>query len=281
MSLDGAFSQAGTGAVSIASDITTSNQDIRFSGPVTLNGTVTFTPGTATIAFGSSLTAQGNPLNLTADEIDFTGPVTGTSTLVLQPATPGQNIAIAGSVDSGTGTLDLTLTDLAALQNGFSSITIGQEDGSSAIAVANDVTFNDPVTIQTGNSIAANRSIRGVDDASITLKADSNITTADITAQRGITLISRRGAIDTSAGTLDSSSRSGNAGAIDLSAFGNIISSNITSQSDTGDGGNITLNSRRVVESGNLDASGNTRGGQITIVARDQITTGKLNSSGD
>jgi CHAT domain-containing protein len=280
MSLDGAFSQAGTGAVSIASDITTSNQDIRFSGPVTLNGTVTFTPGTATIAFGSSLTAQGNPLNLTADEIDFTGPVTGTSTLVLQPATPGQNIAIAGSVDSGAGTLDLTLTDLAALQNGFSSITIGREDGSGAIAVANDVTFNDPVTIQTGNSIAANGSIRGADDASITLKADSNITTADITAQRGITLISRRGAIDTSAGTLDSSSRSGNAGAIDLSAFGNIISSNITSQSDTGAGGNITLNSRRVVESGNLDASGNTRGGQITIVARDQITTGKLNSSG-
>jgi CHAT domain-containing protein len=279
MSLDGAFSQAGTGTVSIASDITTSNQDIRFSGPVTLNGTVTFTPGTATIAFGSSLTAQGNPLNLTADEIDFTGPVTGTSTLVLQPATPGQNIAIAGSVDSGAGTLDLTLTDLAALQNGFSSITIGREDGSGAIAVANDVTFNDPVTIQTGNSIAVNGSIRGADDASITLKADSNITTTDITAQRGITLISRRGAIDTSAGTLDSSSRSGNGGAIDLSAFGNIISSNISSQSDTGAGGNITLNSRRVVESGNLDASGNTRGGQITIVARDQITTGKLNSS--
>ena len=279
MSLDGAFSQAGTGAVSIASDITTNNQDIRFSGPVTLNGTVTFTPGTATLAFGSSLTAQGNPLNLTADEIDFTGPVTGTSTLVLQPATPGQNIAIAGSVDSGTGTLDLTLTDLAALQNGFSSITIGREDGSGAIAVANDVTFNDPVTIQTGNSIAANGSIRGADDASITLKADGNITTADITAQRGITLISRRGAIDTSAGTLDSRSRSGNAGAIDLSAFGNISSSNITSQSDTGAGGNITLNSRRVVESGNLHASGNTRGGQITVVARDQITTGKINTS--
>jgi hypothetical protein len=79
--------------VVVASDITTENSNIVFNSPVTLTGNATFNAGTATIGFNSSLTAGGNALTLTADEIDFAGganSVTSTSNLVLQPFTPSQ-----------------------------------------------------------------------------------------------------------------------------------------------------------------------------------------------
>ncbi|MEW6494458.1 MAG: glycosyltransferase, partial [Cyanobacteriota bacterium] len=272
--------------VFVKSDLTISNNNLAFEQPVTLTGNATFNAGTGTIGFNSSLTTGNNALTLTADEIDFAGganSVTGTSNLVLQPFTPTQNIAIAGDEDSGTGTLDITTTDIAALQNGFSSITIGGANSSGTITIDNPVTFNDPVTIQApegAGSISATGAITGLDNASITLRANQNITTGNITANPGITIISNNGAIDTSNGILDSSSTSNPGGAIALSALGDITTNNITSHSDTNAGGDITLNSQTgVVSSGNLDASGNTRGGNITVIAKNQITAGQINSS--
>ncbi|HLO51167.1 MAG TPA: CHAT domain-containing protein [Kamptonema sp.] len=189
--LDGAFSQIGTGEVAIASNITTANQDIRFSGPVTLNTPVIFTLGNATIAFGSSLAAGNNPLNLIAGEIDFSGPVSGTNSLSLQPFNPGQNIVIGG-FDNNTNALDLTAAEINTLQNGFSSITIGRVDGSANINIDSNVTFFDPLTIQTATgampsadaAIAVNGNITGRDNSSISLNAPtinikSNINTVN------------------------------------------------------------------------------------------------------
>ncbi|AFZ16944.1 CHAT domain-containing protein [Allocoleopsis franciscana] len=272
--------------VVVASDITTANSNIIFNSPVTLIDNATFNAGTGTIGFNSSLATGSNALTLTADEINFAGganSVTGTSNLVLQPFTPSQNIAIAGATDSGTGILDITTADIAALQNGFNSITIGGANSSGAINILNPVTFFDPVTIQApvgAGTINATGAITGLDNASITLKANQNITTSNITANPGITIISSNGTIDTSAGILDSSSTTANGGVISLSALGNIATNNLTSHSDTGAGGDITLNSQTgIINSGNLDASGNTRGGNITVIAQQQITAGQLNSS--
>ncbi|HAX79297.1 MAG TPA: filamentous hemagglutinin, partial [Cyanobacteria bacterium UBA11372] len=103
--LDGAFIQDGQGAVFISGNLNTTDDDIRFNGSVTLTGNARFNPGVAAIAFNSSLSAGNNPLILKASEIDFGGAVSGTNTLVLQPATKEQNIAIGGSIP---GALNLT-----------------------------------------------------------------------------------------------------------------------------------------------------------------------------
>ncbi len=276
--------------VEVAGNITTANSNIRFNSPVTLLANATFDAGTATIGFNSSLTAGGNALTLTADEINFAGgsnSVSGTLDLILQPFTPEMTIAIAGSEDSGAGTLDLTLTDLAALANGFSSITIGRDNSSGAIAVVNNVTFNDPVTIQApvglGSITSTEASLTGIDDASITLRANQNITTTNITSAQGITLSSSSGTIDTRTGTLNSSSSSGDGGAIALSAADDITTANLDSRSNGSgfNGGNITLTSNTgEISTNNLNSSGATNGGEIRVEASTQITAGQINSSG-
>jgi hypothetical protein len=68
--------------------------------------------------------------------------------LTLQPLTPTQAIQIGGSDSGNSGILSLTGTKLSLLQNGFTSIAIGRADGSGAITLAGDVTFNDPVTLR-------------------------------------------------------------------------------------------------------------------------------------
>ena len=52
LNLDGAFSQKGAGTVAVSGNITTTNDNISFNGPVTVKSAVSFTPGDATIAFG-------------------------------------------------------------------------------------------------------------------------------------------------------------------------------------------------------------------------------------
>ena len=299
MVLDGAFNQNGLGSVSITGNITTSNDNISFSGPVSLNRNVTFNVGSATLTFGA-LAAGSNSLTLRAGEIDFTGgpnSVTGTGSLALQPASSSQNIEIGGS--GRTAALDLTIGEIAALQDGFSSITIGRPDSSSAIALLNSVTFYDPVTLQSpvgSGSITATGSITGLGNASVNLIANQNITTENISANSGITIISNTGAV--TSGVLNSSGTTGG-GEVSVTANEDITTGNIsanpgitlTSQrgsvtsgdlnsSGTADGGDITIVARAgSVTSGDLNSSGTADGGDITIVARDRITTEVIDSS--
>ena len=183
VNLDGGFHQKGIGAVSLSGNISTNNQDIRFSGPVTLNSPVTFSLGNATIAFASNLAAGNNPLTLTAGEIDLGWSVSGTNTLVLQPSFPEQNIAIGGT--DNTSALDLTKSEINSLQNGFSSITIGRSLGSGNITIPNSISFSDPVKIQTETgTISLGNTLTGIDNASVDLSAatinlNAGVTTAN------------------------------------------------------------------------------------------------------
>jgi hypothetical protein len=171
LNLDGAFIQKGGGTVAVSGNITTTNDNISFSDPVTLKGPVSFTLGEATIAFGSSLAAGSNPLTLTAGEIDFSGQVSGTGALRLQPATAGQNIAV-GPSDNNTSALDLTASELNLIQNGFSSIDLGRSDSSANVSIPSNLTFLDPVNIQGGTgTIAVDGTLTGNDNSSIALNA--------------------------------------------------------------------------------------------------------------
>jgi hypothetical protein len=140
--------------------------------------------------------------------------------------------------------------------------------------------------IDTSRGILDSESFSG-EGGAIALSATGSITTAELnSSSRGsgkggnITFTSTTGAIDTVAGTLNSSSDSGRAGAIALSASGNITSSSITSNADNGAGSDITLNTQAgAISSGNLNASGSTSGGNITVTASDRITTGTIISA--
>src|ERR671932_655378 len=138
---------------------------------------------TAQNVLGVSFVAGGSGnITLTGNEINFKGDknsVSGTGFLVLQPWSPGQNIAIGGSGDVGTNIyLNLTATDLGSLQNGFAGITIGRSNGMGSILIANDLTFYDSLIIQSPagfGTITTTSSLTGAYNASITLKADGNI----------------------------------------------------------------------------------------------------------
>ncbi|MEH2054314.1 CHAT domain-containing protein [Nostoc sp.] len=257
--------------VQIFGDITTANGDIDIIGRINLNNDTTFNAGTATIVFPGQLTAGSNNLRLIADEINpdsssLGNRLIGTGNLVLQPFTPSRNIILGGTSNNDPGKLNLTNTELAALQNGFNSITIGRNDGSGAIII-NPVTFNDPVTITSpGGYIAANGAITSADNASVNLNAIATTLKADITTNnQPINFINKVLLENNANATLNS----GNANI----SFGNTIdgAGNLSLVAGTGNisfGG--SLGSTNPLASLNINAGSTTLPGNIT-------TTGNIN----
>lgn len=148
----------------------TAQGDLRFNSAVDFLGGSVIQAGSGAIAFSSNLTLADLSLTLMANEIDFTGganSVTGSGRLVLQPGTAAQNIEIGGA--SETAALDLTASDVAALQNGFSEIAIGRADGEGNIRLQ-PVALFDPTTLQTDSGfITLENGFTLLDNASLTL----------------------------------------------------------------------------------------------------------------
>jgi len=110
---------------------------------------ITLTQNTEIVAgnviFGT-VTAGTFELTVTANDITFAAganSVTGTSDVTLRPIDPTSTIGIGG----GAGTFNLDDADIAALADGFHSLTIGRFNSSGLITVG-AVTFRDPVRIQ-------------------------------------------------------------------------------------------------------------------------------------
>ncbi|HEY9852033.1 MAG TPA: CHAT domain-containing protein [Leptolyngbyaceae cyanobacterium] len=189
MNLTGKFNQIGQGSIFTSGDITTNNNDIRFAAPVILTGNVTFNPGTAAIVFASTLSANNNPLTLTAGQIDFGDIVSGTNTLTLQPATQDANVAIGTPI---LGAFNITTSEIAFLQDGFSNIIIGRDDSTGNTTI-NNVTFYNPVTIRGGTgAMQVNGLITGIGNASITLDSATTTLNANITTAGESIAIGRR-----------------------------------------------------------------------------------------
>ncbi|MCC5627041.1 CHAT domain-containing protein [Nostoc sphaeroides CHAB 2801] len=255
-------------------DISTNNNDINLNGNTELLGNTTLDAGTATIEINGSLATGSNNLNLIADEIDLRrrtvfDSVTGTGNLALQPKTPSQNITINNSDDSGVDTLDLTISDIGALADGFNSITIGRTDGSGLTTTFSPLIFSDPVTIQANadqGRIDAFGPIEGRDNASINLQAGGDILTNEIFTQGGaINLNSTNGVIIT--GTLDSNfSDSDKGGDITVAAPGGIlVLGGVNTSSFAGEGGSVSLSSDNDIEVSYINAQGGSFGGDVNV----------------
>ncbi|MBW4679474.1 MAG: CHAT domain-containing protein [Microcoleus vaginatus WJT46-NPBG5] len=233
------------------------------TGNITLTGTGS-NGATGILLENGSINPTGvggtGTITLSADEIDLlnTTQIRGTGTLILQALTPSLDITVGGTVADTR--LNLDADELNTLPNGFSQIFIGGDNGNGVITQVGDLTFNDPVTVQSPNSGGAidftSGTLTGTDNATITLAADGDIITGNITNPgRAVTATSSTGSINTSAGTINTSNSSGTAGEIRLEAL-------------TGN-----------VSSGNLNASGTTGGGNITVLGAGTINARDINSS--
>ena len=293
----------------VAGNISASNRNTGSSGNILLEGlnvtaqkvdasgsksasNVTLTArsvlGVGSIAGGSgNITLTGNEINLTGDK----NSVSGTGFLVLQPWNPAQNIAIGGSGDVGTNIyLNLTANELGSLQNGFAGITIGRSNGTGSILIANDVTFSDPLIIQSPaglGTITSTSSLTGADNGSITLKADGNIRIRNITTNgEQIRIASTTGNVTTGqlrTGNPRSISTSVNsaevlrsrAGDVSVTAEGTVTAGPIDTRGDRA--GSVTLTGRGGVTADAIQAGGST-GGNITLTGNEIDLTGGNNS---
>ena len=131
------------------------------------------------LTFEDDLTIGSNTLTVAADEINFTGganSVVGTGNLTLQPVSTGQNMTVGLSSDTGTGSIDILDSDIAAIKEGFSSITVGASNGTGSLTIS-PASFKDAVVIQMpGNG--ASITVSGQLD---TLSSTANNTSASIT----------------------------------------------------------------------------------------------------
>ncbi|MCT7967867.1 CHAT domain-containing protein [Laspinema sp. D1] len=154
----------------------------------TVNGNINLDAGnTLTVRIVNS--GNGN-ITLTGNEIDLNGTVTGTGNLTLQPRNPNQNIVLSGGSDSGNTVLDLTVADLAALEDGFNSIIIGAENSTGLISIAGVVDFSDPVTLRSpqgqgatdiaGNITLSDNATLNIDTAGATLVSADVITEGEL-----------------------------------------------------------------------------------------------------
>ncbi|MFE1746790.1 hypothetical protein [Coleofasciculus sp. H7-2] len=164
LNLGGAFSQTGRGAVSTAGDITTSNDKISFSSPVTLTGNVKLDTGTGNgdIAFTGAIAGSGKNLELLAGtgKVDLGGAVGSSGTpignltigantinlapsinaagVTLKPGTSGKTIGVGIGVKPG---LDFILDQLNNIT--ATNLTIGDATNTASIQIG---TLLNPLT---------------------------------------------------------------------------------------------------------------------------------------
>jgi filamentous hemagglutinin family protein len=272
----------GTGTIQLTGDYF-ANRFI-FDNPVSLVGNTTINASNR-LLFNKTLFTGANNLTLTANGIDFTQAVSGTGNLIFQPFTPDRAIALGGTLDVN-GRLDLLASELATLQPGFNSITIGSASGSGLITLAGNTTFNAPVLlrspVENGSINTTGFTLTGTNNATITLLANQTITTGDIiNPGRDITLTTLLGNIDTSTGTLNASSTTASGGTITLNSPNGAMTAGNLNASGALDGGNIALNARTQITARQINASGASgEGGNVTLNSSGDIQASWINAQG-
>ncbi|HND56181.1 MAG TPA: hypothetical protein PLV92_27380, partial [Pirellulaceae bacterium] len=120
----------------------------------------------SSLTFGTSLATTG-AITLTADRLALPTTVDSVSggSITIQTQTASRRLDIVAS-EIGSN-LELTPAEIAALKNGFSSITLGRSNGTGGINVGTSAIFNDPVTLRSpnGGTIDIAAGITGVGDA--------------------------------------------------------------------------------------------------------------------
>ncbi len=257
------------------------NVVVQAGGNIQTTGTSTAFGNTYAIATNAA--SSGNAGNVSL--ISTGGAIDVSSGRVHAVATTGNagNITFQalGNIKTGAGTFPIAGVG--------SFIGFGGNGNGGAISFTS---LSGAIDTSLGDIDAGNQNIGNA--GTVFLQAANNITTANIFASSGdgggnggkITLISQLGAIDTTAGELTVAAQTGNAGAINLQAVGNITTSNLNSRVFIlGNGGTVSVTSTSGAintTTGDINASSiNGNGGNINFKARNSITTNNLNTSSD
>ena len=212
------------GAVTAGGGFNLNNGDNSVTLTGTINtsgsGSVTIDAGTGAIDTNDQIiTAGSGAITLISDSIDLgttANTIRTTGAVILETTTTDRTIGIAG----GAGDYNLTAAEIAAIQNGASSITIGRTDSDADITIG-AITFYDPVTIRApnGGKVYVNGLITGLDNASI------SITGLGATTVLNANIVTAGNAI-----TIDDSVRVGAAGGVTLDTTGSGVTAgnNIT-----------------------------------------------------
>jgi hypothetical protein len=219
-----------------------------------------------------------------------------------QAGNPG-NITVmsqAGSIDTSAGVIDANAAPGSPNNDGgdvtlmaFGDIITGEIQARGELSGGDITITSNAGGINTSKGTLSASSANG-NGGSITLMAEKDIVTSPIESSVGptfmgnpvngnsgnITITSKAGSIDTSAGTLDSRTNNGTAGSISLTAQNSITTDAIlSSRWQGGPSGDISLKSKTgsITTLGTLD-SGITFGqaGSITLTAQKSITTATL-----
>ena len=201
------FAGTATGLASLFVSGTTSLLGgMKTSGAQTYQGALTIA-GAAVLAAssftsGSTIAVGSNALTIKTDTISLGGLVSGTSTLAIQVRSAATSVGIG---DGAAGTLSLPTAALNLLQNGFSSIKLGNMGATGPVTVTSS-TFRDPITIMGGGTLTLDGLIRtgqGADSGSITLSADTLVLNAGIqTVGQNVRLGAINGNVTISAGAI-------------------------------------------------------------------------------
>ncbi len=145
---------------------------ITASTPDTANS-IAMTAASANNTIGG--TSATGAITFTLDSLDANsvGTVRSAGALTIRPSTLSTPINVA----TGSTGLQLTSAALGALQDGFSSITIGRADGTGDINVGT-VSFMDPLVMATGGDITVSSSLgtgSGSHAGSIALRAGGDV----------------------------------------------------------------------------------------------------------
>ncbi|HEY9671776.1 MAG TPA: CHAT domain-containing protein [Waterburya sp.] len=182
----------------------------------------------------------------------------------------GRSILVNANITTDNGNLTLLANDATA--NGV--VNAYRDAGTATITVAPRVTLN---------SGTGNTTIKLDTGAGLTNNNSGDITLGNIIA--GNLLVENNGLtggnINASAGTLNTSSATGNGGTITLTSnTGAITTSNLNSSGAT-HGGNITLNASTQITAGEINSSGLTgRGGNVTLDPSGDIQVSSINAQG-
>jgi hypothetical protein len=246
-------------------------------GPVELSATL----GTAITVSEAVSSGSGN-ITLTSDEIAVNSTISGSGVLVLQPTTTTRSIGI-----NDVGDYSLDTTEIANLQEGFSSVRIGRTDGEHTITVGS-TSFADAIVLsapQAGGSIAVNGqldTLASADAAAITLDGPGATTTlnADIVTAGGDVTINDSVLVG-GVRTINTHSGGATAGKITIDGAISAV---------TGPGDTLSLDADGTVTDGDVELMGNVagpnqlagltiRGAQIDV-QNIQITGGNLSVTG-
>ena len=223
---------------------------------LTFNGTATADILTLTESYISQssqiVNYSGEIENLTvetgkgSDRITVSAPVTLTGNLSLSTGLDEGEITVNGAINAGSIKLDSS--NITTSFNG----SLNTNGAGGINLMGNNFTLNGAILATGGGKMRAT--------------ANNHITTSDITANRGIALTSKTGAVET--GNLNSNGATG--GAIRIEARDRITTGTINSSASLGDGGDVFLDPENDIQVVSINAQGGTegRGGKVDITTQ-------------